>query len=245
MHRIAKWYLDDPLRYSEECAALQQRYPDMHSKQEGGNIVFVGWLHFTASFGDEVIQDCYRAKVRLEADYPRLPPVAYEIGNRIQRTHDNHVYPSGRLCLETETEIIRRFAMNPSVVGFIDDLVVPFLFWHSYREKHGKLPFPDRAHGPLGLIHYYMESLCAQDVGELYKLLKYFKDHPYRGHVQCPCDSGTKLRECHGRLLQPFFAYDQGAMFRNEAMIVTSYIEKARESVLHPHHKALATNSVI
>lgn len=38
-----------------------------------------------------------------------------------------------------------------------------------------------------------------------FKIMLYIAQKAYRGHNECPCGSGLKVRNCHGKVIKPFY----------------------------------------
>lgn len=58
-----------------------------------------------------------------------------------------HHNPDGTLCLEAPLTVHEVFRANETLINFVDNLLVPYLYIHSYYLKYGKLPFGEHAHG--------------------------------------------------------------------------------------------------
>jgi len=158
-----------------------------------------GMIGFTSSANGHTLQDRYDVEILIPSKYPDFVPLAYEVGGRIP--DDFHRHPDKSLCLAAPLEQKRKFDQTKSLVGFVDNLVVPFLFQHSFYEKHGKMPFGDLSHGISGIIEYYAELFEVNNNVIALSLLKVLAEDNYRGHNECPCGSGFILRKCHGPIL--------------------------------------------
>ncbi len=181
------------------CVA--ERYPGLNLNIEGNNTwILKGILHFYASFNNEPIEDKYEILISIPKTYPEKPPTAMEIGGRIPS--DFHHYTNDILCLGTPHEINSKFRINPTLLAFIEDQLIPYLYSFSYQENHkGKMPYGEWEHGGAGIIQYYKELLKEKSDTAILGFLQILADDNYKGHFDCPCGSGSKLRNCHGNLL--------------------------------------------
>lgn len=164
-----------------------------------GRYMLRGRIGFTSSAKDHTIQDCYDVEIVIPSCYPDLVPLVTEVGGRIP--DDFHRHPDKSLCLAAPIEQKRKFDKTKTLLGFVDTLVVPFLFQYSFYEKYGEMPFGDLSHGVSGIIEYYTELFKVEDNVIALSLLKILAEDNYRGHHKCPCGSGLILRSCHGPIL--------------------------------------------
>jgi len=142
----------------------------------------------------------YQIALVVPARYPCDPPVLYcddpklPVGNV-----DRHILRYGQACLAVRAEVRQRWDSNAGLLGFLDDLVAPFLTWQLYYEVHGEPPpWGERSHGVKGVWEFYAEILDIPPgfrVAGFMKLLAR-KNCP-KGHEPCPCGSGQRLRHCH------------------------------------------------
>ena len=98
--------------------------------------VIQGWLAFTLKpAGLPEITDTYRLLLKVPLAGSLDVPVVYEEGGRIHRTDDNHVNPRGNLCLGSPWRIRIKCGFPPSLIEFVEQCVVPFLYGASWREQ--------------------------------------------------------------------------------------------------------------
>jgi hypothetical protein len=146
----------------------------------------------------------YGICILLPDNYPKQAPVLFcndpklPIGNI-----DRHILDDGTACLGIYADIMTRWSLHPDIINFLENFVAPFLVWQVYYDAHQKPPsWGQRSHFSEGIIEYYAELLSmnkSQSIVEFMKLLAR-KNRP-KGHEQCPCGSGERLRNCHRRLL--------------------------------------------
>lgn len=191
-------------------------------KDKSGCWLVTGCLHFKASFHEYgEIEDSYFIQLSLPTDYPQSPPKVLEIGERIPRDVDYHISPdTGELCLGAPVDVKRRFSCSPSLLHFVNDLVVPFLYAFSYKERFGERPWGELSHGGKGVLQFYYEFFDANDLKAVLRLLKILADDSYRGHHPCPCESGKILRRCHGPQLRDLMEIETPEAFLDETEII-------------------------
>ncbi len=188
----------DKLIYSQ-YEELIASYPGLKLEKNNEDIwIIKGKLVFKVTINEETIDDEYQVEIILK-EFPNKPPLVKETGGRI--AEDFHPGKNGTRCLEVPLELNKRFKENPTIKGFVENLLLDHLYAWSYKDKHGVLPFGEHSHGGEGILEYYKKEFDVDDVSLVLGLLKILVDNNYRGHQLCPCDSGLKLRKCHGKKL--------------------------------------------
>ncbi len=182
-----------------EIAELRQEYQGLTGLRETGNSVVVcGALPFEASTdGHETIADTFEIDLVVPDTYPGKLPWVLETSGRIRGDYE-HVYPDRKLCLAVPTEERLIFRRDPCLRGFVTNLLIPYCYGYCYWERHGVHPFGEREHGGAGIARFYMDRLGLADEMQALEVAFHLFQHGYRGHHDCPCGSGSKLRNCHG-----------------------------------------------
>jgi hypothetical protein len=182
-------------------ADLRTNYPDLHVFVVNERVQVRGCFPVVDSGR---VLDRFNVEIDLPSDYPRRVPGVREVGGRIPRHIDCHVQSDGRACLFFPEERWRVWPEGSTFLEFLDGPVRGFFIWQSLRSLGADCPFGERAHGELGALEYYTETLGSDDpqfiVGCLDRLSQPgFKG--FRGHWPCPCGSGVRIRNCHPGLL--------------------------------------------
>lgn len=169
--------------------------------EHDAEIIVSGTLPFEASAdGLEEIADSFEIELTIPRDFPDTLPRVRETGSRIEAGYQ-HRNPSGTLCLAVPIEQRRVFLEQPTLLGFVNRLVVPYLYGYCFWKKHGRHPFDESAHGHEGIVRHYVETLSLQDDLSALAVIRFLLEHGYRGHHDCPCGSGLRVRSCHGPAL--------------------------------------------
>ncbi len=179
---------------------IRQDYPNLRLKDtQNDKAIYEGVIAFKANHPDKgVIDDQFEVQINLPLDNSEIMPTAKEIGGRIPRKIDYHVQTQGDMCLGAPLEVCRRFSQDPSLKGFIENLLVPFLYSFSFKEKYGEYPFGELPHGHEGIYEFYKVEFKTNNGLAILGLLKILVEDNYRGHMTCACGSHMRLRECHG-----------------------------------------------
>lgn len=187
---------------------MSPRYQDHQAlyklvKNEDRSFVITGSFSFSANCQNKgLIRDAYEVEIFAPKNDFLAVPTVKETAGRIPRTQDDHVNPDGTLCLGTRLDTRRQYQKDPTLMGFIKHLLIPFLYSHSYKEEHGEYPYDDLPHGEAGTLEHYKEIFNTDSDLCVLLLLKILVENSYRGHLPCPCESGKKLRNCHGPKLR-------------------------------------------
>lgn len=110
------------------------------------------------------------------------------------------------LCLATTIDLKLAESKDCSMVSFYYDYIEPYFFSYEYYCRYGYFPFGDREHGLIGVIDSYCDIMGISDYKIAIALLNDIATdkYIYRGHLNCPCGSGLKARNCHPGLVNLF-----------------------------------------
>jgi len=162
------------------------------------------WLHLQLTQGLARIRgtipvpgDRYSIEIFFLDDYPRTLPQVRETGGRIPHTSDRHVNPkdgTACVCIPDEWFIQRP---DSTFLTFLRTPVYNYFLSQKYFETSGEWPFGERRHGHDGLFDFYQETLGTKDLQIIKKYLDYLSQDTVKGHWNCPCGSGKRIRNCH------------------------------------------------
>ena len=184
-----------------ETATFRRDYPEMVSRPEQGFVaVLKGNFRFSAAFKEKgTIEDSYRLIIKCPESFPREVPIVFEIGGRIPRDERHHVNPDGSFCLGSPLRLKGILSKVPTLVGFAERCLVPYLYSMSRCLMHGEpLIFGELAHGSKGEINDYCSLFglrTPEQVLPTINLLGLKKRHANK--QPCPCGCGLRLGKCH------------------------------------------------
>lgn len=166
----------------------------------GGDVCLEGQFAFHADFeGGPVIEDTYHLRIEVPPAFPDAAPHVYELGARIPRDLDHHVFPlSGRLCLGS-TLRLRAIARDANGLAPFGQLaIVPYLYAASFRERTGgPFPFGELAHGRAGLLDDYAQMLGLEQPEQVAQALALGAMRKRLANkYPCPCGCGRRLGVC-------------------------------------------------
>ena len=170
--------------------------------EQDEEIVVSGMLPLEGSVdGLETITDSFGIEVNIPNDFPKSLPRVKETGGRITANYE-HRFTDDTLCLAVPIEQRRVFFEQPTLLGFVNRLVIPYLYGYCFWKKHGYHPFDEAAHGCEGIVRHYIDTLGLRDELAALAVISFLFEHGYRGHHDCPCGSGLRVRACHSRKLR-------------------------------------------
>lgn len=177
---------------------------------------------------DVPLYEEYLLTIKIPANFPIGFPAVWESSGLIPEDFD-HFYPDKHLCLAANCEIASLLDKDPSLLTFLEELVTSYLYSATYYRKYNIYPFGERQHGTKGLKEAYTERYHTTSDETLRFFLGYVSGVlPYRGHLLCPCHSGSRLRECHGEVILRDLQSPRYKLFRNEASHILYDILKER-----------------
>jgi hypothetical protein len=105
---------------------------------------------------------------------------------------------------------------QPSLIGFVNRLVIPYLYGYCYWKQHGRHPFDEQQHGHEGIVQHYMDTLHLADELAALAVVCFLFEYGYRGHHLCPCGSVLKVRNCHGPALRALHQHHNPQTLRHD-----------------------------
>lgn len=180
---------------------LQAWYPELTLCQNlFGEWVVRGPIQGSATYEntDLDIVDVH-VEIIVPTEYPEACPVTRETTGITKEFHTNS---DGALCLGSPMAVKQTFSRNPTLLGYVENLVIPFFYAFFYKIRFGELPFGELSHGGEGLLEYYLELFGITESSGVLGLLRILVDDDYRGHLPCPCKSKAIVRNCHGKQLR-------------------------------------------
>ena len=161
-----------------------------------GVIVVVGPYSLYAEHDDVVLAEEYGLRIEIPPDFPHRPPAVFETTGKIPEGYE-HKYENGALCLGVDGEIAEALERDPSLSRFLDTFVRDALYSAKFFGRYGRYPFGDRPHGADGILEFYTERYGVDEDGAV-GIMECIATGKYRGHLECPCGSGLRGRDCHG-----------------------------------------------
>lgn len=190
------WWLARPEALTDIREALVGPYAGLRLIEDAETIEVRGT--FPVLDGNDVL-DQYEVLIRFSETYPDDPPEVWETGGRIPRLADRHNSETACLFVPFEWRIRRP---DLSFRTFLHDAMRGYFIGQSLAELGKPWPQGERAHGVDGMLQALADLLGIEDTdaarGAMLMLIK----PKIKGHWDCFCGSGLRLRNCHGERLR-------------------------------------------
>lgn len=203
---------------SPEIADVTARYPQLRLVSPS---ILEGTLDMEAEFEGERITGSFHVRITAANPNSDLLPALYEIGGRteaigrkygIKDFRDLHRNGDGTACVCVKPVEGRSFPPGSSLLFFIEQLAVPYLYGLTYRERHGRWPWKEFSHGSLGLLEFYADDQTTQTVESIAELVAGVGREPnwkdfhkqFRrpsANRACLCGSRKPFGKCHAQAL--------------------------------------------
>jgi len=222
----------------QQVIELNHKYHGLAYKQQDNKDLISGPLPFCVSHNNRTIEDEYEIEILIPDNYPDKPPTAKEIKGRIPEKFHRNKDDDSTLCLGAPLAVAKKFKKNPYLLHFVEQQIVPYLFSYSYYIKYGDMPFGELQHGGEGILTYYCEVFNISDSISVLGLLRILTDDDYRGHQDCPCGRGKRVRNCHGNILRDIKVYQNPDEFLYEYKQICEYIINDKKKIPESHVSA-------
>jgi hypothetical protein len=152
-----------------------------------------------------------RIEERTVKAFSSLPALFVE---DIEPTQDRHFGADKTACLCSSLEEDEFLTPEFGFRGFLDRLVIPFLYGQVFFSAVGRWPWSEYAHYATGLLESYGRFPDPSKAEELIqKIMKYDDSWPairsalrqkgyIKGHTACFCSKKDQIRRCHPNALR-------------------------------------------
>lgn len=213
-----------------EIADLCAVHRGLDRHDETDQVIIRGVLSFEASYKDlESIEDWFEIEIRIPKEYPDVLPEVFELQGKLVSNYE-HLNSDGTFCLAVPIAAQLAFKKEPTLLGFVNNLVVNYLYSYCYWRQHGEYPFDDSPHGLEGFIDYYEQLFETELSPELFSGIERIIKHGYRGHHPCPCGSGKIVRKCHKQVVMDLAQEKIKQQLNNEMEAIKDAVLRARHS---------------
>lgn len=158
-----------------------------------------GVLAFRAQpTGRPEITDQYSLTILVPPGFPAALPVVIETGRRIPRDGHHHINSDDTLCLGSPLRLLLKLSRHPTVPGFAEECLVPYLYAISHKLKFGgPFVFDELDHGAPGALQDYLDlfGLKHPQQARAAWLLLAMKERQ-ANKQPCPCGCGRRVGRC-------------------------------------------------
>lgn len=136
--------------------------------------------------------------ILVPSDFPKREPVVWETAGKLPNDIDRHTYSNSACCTCVWPEWLATNP-HPTMRSFLEGPVYNFFLSQLYFETFETWPFGEREHGVDGVVQAVATVLETErlTLDEAVGYLRVLSARHPKGHFECPCGSGKKLRACH------------------------------------------------
>lgn len=132
------------------------------------------------------------------SEFPDIEPTVWETAGKLPKDIDRHTYAETACCTCVWEEWL---AQNPAPTfrAYLEGPVYNFFLSQLYFEEFAEWPFGERKHGIDGIVQAASNILDLQELtlDAAITYMRVLSASQLKGHFDCPCGSGSKLRSCH------------------------------------------------
>jgi len=186
----------------EEFPGLEEflkDYPEMRiAPARNGSLILRGGFEFSVPRANRPhIADSYALKIEVPVSFPTVVPLVTETSNKISRDDKHHVNPDHTLCLGLPLRLLWKLKRAPTLVGFAEECLVPYLYSISHKLQYGTFPFGELEHGKPGVISDYLDLFGLKSREQVLRALELLGMKKRLANKKpCPCGCGKRLGAC-------------------------------------------------
>lgn len=180
---------------------MKRKYPFLEYVQRENDCIFVGNIILNHVYEDVRMTGNFEIELVVPRDFPLALPTVKELSDCIDASYP-HRYPNGYLCLASDLELKMHISKYQDISIFIDKYVIPYFYTYKYYKEYGIYPYGERSHGVMGNLEYLKDLFCVDNWKQVFDIIVFIIQSTYRGHLLCPCGSGKRIRNCHGKILK-------------------------------------------
>ena len=216
-----------------QIEVLQATHSDLTVlRQQKSKTVIGGNLCFEAAPKEgPVVTDDYDIEIYVPRRYSRILPLTKEVGGCVHQAY-GHFLEGGYLCLGVAVEVRRYFEREPTLLGYVNNLVIPFLYNYRRWAETGEAPFGELKHGSAGILQFYYENLETDSSLVVLRVLLQLLESGCKPMHRCPCGSTRETRKCHGRAMHRLLRYHTTASLKHDFIVVVSAFREAEPDVV-------------
>lgn len=189
------WFEKDPELLKVIEQEVEDNFPGLIVFRLGNKIVIKGRLDV---YFDQTLYDTYGVYIELADNHPYSTPSVYETDGRLPKTLDRHFHGDDKsACLFVPFEKKLYWKNLRSIAEFIGGPVNAFFYAQSFYDKNNYFPYGDRSHDLKGVIESIKEHGKIENTEQVLSFLEFLRTSSIKGHLECPCGSGKKNKNCH------------------------------------------------
>lgn len=173
-------------------------HPRLALRPCAAGLLVKGVHGFHVRVGNLDIEDEYEVSISIPESFPKELPRVVETGRRIPRLSQYHVNPDGTLCVGSPIRILTLQSKAPTVQGFVEHCLNPYLAAISHKLEHGgDLIFGELEHGAAGELADYASLIGLKNPSQVRQFMRCLGQRRRVANKKpCPCSCGRRLGMC-------------------------------------------------
>ena len=210
-----------------EITVLLEQQPLLAISEVNKGIKIKGNYKICFQIENEIFEDYFALEISIPDSFPDDIPTVRTTDRKIHAdNYKGHVYPDGQFCLELDTVIVAFLQYNHNLLSFLTRFLDTYLCGFLYYQEHNCMPFGEHKHGVLGLMDYYCELFEITDINIAYLLLTCVFKENLKGHIQCPCQSGKRYRDCHRKTIDELKENELFERYKDDFITITTELSR-------------------
>lgn len=213
----------------KQIEIVVNNYPSLSMSLDKDGYRLTGVFTMNRTYNDVPLYDEYSLEIHVPRDFPGHIPLVYAPEGTIPEGF-NHFLEDGSLCLGARCDLRSFLDKSPSLLSFIEEIVMSYLYSASYFRHYKVLPYGERSHGIQGIWEAYKDRYGTENEHVLiYSLCCLSGIIKYRGHTPCPCGSEKRFRLCHGQqILSDLQSPHHDEYIADSYLLLADYYRKRR-----------------
>lgn len=184
--------------FEKDIEGVVSYFPKLEIREIDGYKILAGELDIIDDSGK--LWDTYQIEIHPSPKYPYRFPLLFEVGGRIPKIADWHIFLNKACCLEIPPKEIIICKNGIRVKDYIEKFAIPYLANQTYRIREGHYKNGEYSHDGLGLIDFYLPKMKTDNLKQALIWMKEISNGKYftrSSFHSCFCGSGKQIKNCH------------------------------------------------
>jgi hypothetical protein len=162
--------------------------------------------------------DNYQIEIHINSDFPNRFPTLFEVGGKIPKTVNWHIYGnSGSCCLTVPQKEIVACRKGITLIKYVDEWVIPYLANQTHRFLTGSYANGEYAHNKLiATLEFYQDLFKTKDVRQVLQRMYWIVNNPKPNRTAfCFCGNKIKFRKCHREAYESIHLLDKSILIED------------------------------
>lgn len=185
-------------KFADQLKEAITVFPSLYEANSEDKIILKGSLPVVDKEGRH--WEDYDIEIHCSENYPHEFPKLYETSGKIPKIGDWHINEDTlTCCVKVHPEEILRCKNGITLIEYIREEVLPYLFNQTHRRVEGYYVNGEYAHGVAGIYQFYAETLrTGYNIKLTLEIMNFIATHERPSRTSfCFCGKKIKFRHCH------------------------------------------------